>query len=107
MGTRIIKKYQIEYLNNGFTQVKTLVKREDWEEILKPTKHMISILESDNKGKETLESKQLKKVLKSLFEDYGICFPENSPLDKSIKTGILSLPITQGGDHPVKWKVFK
>ena len=39
--------------------------------------------------------------------DYNECFTEESPMGKSIKTGIILLPPQQGGEHKVTWKRIK
>ena len=96
--------YQITYASNGFVQDKTLVSSENWDNILKPLKKVILIMEDDNRGKENEQSKLIKQSLKIMFGDYSICFKEGSPLHESIKTGVISLPETQGGNHKVSWK---
>lgn len=101
---RVICKYKITYSSNGFSQEKQLVSKEDWDNILKPIKKAISIIEDDNKGKQNEQSILLRNSLKIMFGDYDTCFPEKSPLHLSIKSGILSLPEQQGGDHKVIWE---
>jgi hypothetical protein len=39
-----------------------------------------------------------------MFGNIDICFPVGGPLHKSIKTGYISLPPHQGGQHKVLWK---
>lgn len=101
---RVLGCYQITYASNGFIQDKTLISAENWDKILKPLKSAISIIEDDNKGKENEQSKLIKQSLKLMFGDYSICFKERSPLHESIKTGFISLPEAQGGNHKVSWK---
>lgn len=81
--------------------------RDDWDNIYKPINKIISILENDNGGKPNKQSVLLKEILKCMFGDYNTCFPEGSPLHESIKTGYISLPPNQGGDHKVSWKNIK
>jgi hypothetical protein len=104
VSSRVLGYYQITYASNGFIQDKQLVSKEDWDNILKPIKKAISIIEYDNKGKQNEQSKLLKESLKIMFGDYTICFPEGSPLHLSIKSGFISLSEHQGGDHKVSWK---
>lgn len=99
---RVLAKYKITY-SNGFIQNKNLVSAEDWNNIIKPIKKAISIIEDDNKGKENQQSKLLKSSLNLMFENINICFPEQSPLHNSIKTGLLELGEYQG-NHKVLWK---
>jgi hypothetical protein len=104
VSSRVLGCYKITYASNGFIQDKQLVSKENWDNILKPIKKAISIIEDDNKGKQNEQSKLLKESLKLMFGDYNICFPEGSPLHLSIKSGFISLPEHQGGDHKVSWK---
>jgi hypothetical protein len=104
VSSRVLGCYQITYASNGFIQDKQLVSKEDWDNILKPIKKAISIIEDDNKGKQNEQSRLLKESLKLMFGNYNICFPEGSPLHLSIKSGFLSLTEHQGGDHKVSWK---
>jgi hypothetical protein len=104
VSSRVLGYYQITYASNGFIQDKQLVSKEDWDNILKPIKKAISIIEDDNKGKQNEQSKMLKESLKIMFGDCNICFTEGSPLHLSIKSGLISLPEHQGGDHKVSWK---
>jgi hypothetical protein len=104
VSSRVLCHYQITYASNGFIQDKTLISAENWNNILKPLKSVIEIIEDDNKGKENEQSKLIKQSLKLMFGDYSICFKEGSPLHKSIKTGFISLPEAQGGNHKVSWK---
>ena len=103
--SRILKRYQITYESNGFIQDKNLISKEDWEDILQPIKRIIGILEDSNNGKKTEVSKLLRESLNIMFGDISKCFPTEGPLYESIKTGILSLPETQGGDHKIIWKI--
>lgn len=102
--TRILCSYNVTYLSNGFVQVKHIISRDDWEIILKPIKKAIAMIEDENNGRQNYHSKLLKDNLKSMFGDYNNCYPVGCPLYLSLKTGILSLPKHQGGDHKVHWK---
>ena len=102
--TRILCSYNVTYLSNGFVQVKHIVSRDDWEIILKPIKKAIAMIEDENNGRQNYHSKLLKDNLKSMFDDYNNCYPVGCPLYLSLKTGILSLPKHQGGEHKVSWK---
>lgn len=104
MESRILGQYQVSY-TNGFIQDKNLIKRSDWEEILKPLKKVISIIEADNKDKENEESMLIKQSLKVMFGDYNNCFAEGNLLHQSMTTGFISLPENQGGNHKVTWKI--
>lgn len=69
-------KYKIVY-ENGITQTKYLIRHEDYEQVIKPTKDKIKELE------ETID--QLKRMLKKEFgSEY---FTDQSPLFAAIKTG--------------------
>jgi len=98
--------YEITY-TNGFKQQKILVSNENYNDLLKPLDKAINIIEDNNNKKPTNQSISLKNTLNFLFEDYKIFMTEDSPLGKSIKTGILSLPQIQGGEHNVKWRKIK
>ena len=101
--SRILKSYVITYEQNGVSQMKHLVSREDYDNIIKPLQRIIDTLEGDNKGRSTIASTKLKEALKDMFCDVDSCFPENCPLHDSITTGVLSLPEHQGGGHKVAW----
>ena len=102
---RVISKWLVTYESNGFTQKKQLISKYDWENILLPIKKAITIIEENNKAKETRASSLLKQSLKILFGDYNTCFVEGSPFYHSIETGFISLPQHQGGNHKVYWKI--
>lgn len=99
MDNRIIAHYEITYHQNGYKQNKYLISKEDWEDFVKPISKCIGLLPKDSKDKLLL-----KKFINGLFVDYNSVFPIDSPFYKSIKTGVLSLPETQGGNHNVSWK---
>ena len=89
------QKYKITY-DNGMVQHKYLITEHDYANILKPIEFVIRDMEEKNKFKSTKESNILKAYLVKKFGD--VLFTEESPLGKAIKSGILSLPETQGGD---------
>jgi hypothetical protein len=99
--------YKITY-SNGFIQYKQLVTQQYYETEYIPLKVVIGMYEElkPNKSKkEELEkwkyrSNDLNRKMKELFP-YDF-FTTESPLAKSIKTGILTLPKTQGGCYLVK-----
>lgn len=101
---RILNSYKVTYLSNGFVQDKHFISRDDWEIILKPIKKAIAMIEDENNGRQNHHSKLLKDSLKSMFGDYNNCYPIGCPLHLSLKTGILSLPKHQGGDHKISFK---
>ena len=104
VNTRVLSLYEVTYASNAFKQIKGLVTDEDYDTIIKPITKAISIIEDDNKGNPNRQSKLLKESLKLMFGDYANCIKQTSPLADSIKTGILSLPPPQGGDHKVTWR---
>lgn len=95
--------YEIYYEKYGIKQRKTLVSVDTYVHYIKPIEHYIYELQCEiyncgkkNKTKKAeLEAKveQQKKKLKP----YGEYFVIGSPLYKAISTGILVLPVTQGG----------
>jgi hypothetical protein len=103
IGTRALGLYKVTYASNGFVQHKILISDSDWYSILKPLESAIHTLE-DN-GKPTNESISLKQVIASLF-GVGQFFKEGDLYHQSIKTGYISLPKTQGGDHSVSWELI-
>jgi len=100
--SRRYKEYQCTW-SNGFVQTKQLITTDDWETILIPMKRAITQLESYNRNKPTPITINLNGVLNTLFgPDFGR-FKQDSPMHKSIQTGVLDLPNRQG-KHPVIWK---
>ena len=96
VGSRIIGRYKITY-HNDVIQEMDLITQDDYESIVKPTQDNIFDLKRDGKEK---EADELKKQLKQMFGDNY--FTDGSPIYQAFKTGILSLPKTQGGDKPCK-----
>lgn len=102
-ATKTLGKYKITY-KNGFIQYKDLISYNDYETIIKPSNDKILDLEYllSAKNKKEISSKihSIKQELKQQFGDNW--FLDKSPLYDAIKTGILSLPSHQGGDHKIK-----
>lgn len=96
VGSRIIGRYMITY-HNGVTQEKDLISHTDYENIVKPLQDQIHDLETEKKDKEAGE---LKRQLKQMFGDNW--FTDKSPIYEALKTGVLSLPQTQGGQTTCK-----
>lgn len=95
-------KYSIEYAN-GFKQEKYLIEDEDFQLVVKPIDISIGHL---NIFKHTeYAAKELKGMVKGLFGDEF--FTVSSPLGLAMKSGILELPATQGGNTKVKIKKLK
>jgi hypothetical protein len=99
--------YKITY-PNGFIQYKQLIEQEYYNKEYIPLKTIIGIHEElkPNKSKED-EFKKWKMKMNLLNNKMKELFPHaffttNSPLGKSINTGILTLPKTQGGCFIVK-----
>ena len=97
---KVLGKYQITYAN-GFIQEKYLIDAEDYREVVKPIQSVVGYLEihksvSGSVGK-------LKSVVKEIYGSEF--FTTESPMFHAIKSGVLDLPLTQGGK--VKCKVKK
>jgi hypothetical protein len=95
-SSRIIGRYRITY-KNGMVQEKDLISHSDYENIVKPYTDKIYDLIKD---KMDSEADLLKAELKAMFGSEW--FTDGSPLFEASKTGILSLPKSQGGNHPCK-----
>lgn len=94
-----MKLYQINY-NNGMIQVKSLIPSSDYEEIIKPLLNEAHQLEIDKLDK---ASKAIKRFINKTFGDY---FVIGSPMYRAITYDVLELPISQGGNHPIKLKML-
>jgi len=68
---------------------------------------IISNFKSWNKGKDSLQTIALKKILNEQFINHEDCFPVGCPLDKDITSGFLELPPAQSGKHQVIVKRIK
>lgn len=97
-------KCKITYPDHNIIQYKNLVKREEYENLIKPIQSLISNLDSiiaglnKKKHKETIQLyEDHKSRLKNVLSDIGEFFIDDSPLGKSISTGIMELPEYQGG----------
>lgn len=93
--------YKIEYVDFDITQTKNLISKEDWNLDLKPSLQLIYDLECDklNEKENTPIILALKKRLKANYGDNY--FVVGSPLHEAIKTQILTLPSSQGGNKKV------
>jgi hypothetical protein len=100
--SRVLGRYQITY-ESGVTQIKNLISHEDFLNIMKPTQDKIYDLEKANNWKPTNQSKELKKDIVDMFTKNW--FTDKSPIFKSLTTGKLCLPDSQGG--VTKCKVIK
>lgn len=100
---RSLGLYEIEYANN-IKQHKTLISKEDYELILRPIEKIITTIKDDNGGKSNKQTELLKESLKEIFGNYDPYFVVGSPLYAAMKTGTLSLPPQQGGEHYCKIK---
>lgn len=99
---RRLGRYQVTY-NNGLTQELDLISHNDFIGIIKTNKDEIYDLinHPDNKNPKTKEyhlkiAAIMKRQLSEMFGDNY--FTTESPIYKAIETGILSLPLLQGGD---------
>ncbi len=97
--SKIINKYKITY-SCGIVQYKNLISHSDYNDIMKPMKEQIHLLEKENNNKPTLESLSIKRQMKSYFSDNW--FTDESPLFDAIKTNKLILLIQQGNVHDIK-----
>ena len=95
-SSRIIGRYRMTY-KNGMVQEKDLISHSDYVNIIKPYNDKIYDL---IKEKLDNEADLLKAELNSMFGSEW--FTDASPLFEASKTGILSLPENQGGNHPCK-----
>jgi hypothetical protein len=93
-------KYKITY-DCGTTQEKDLIDHDDYLNIIKPKEKRIyelSCVPKDDPGKEEA-NREMNALKKEVFELVGDSwFTNQSPLFEASKTGILSLPETQGGN---------
>jgi hypothetical protein len=93
VGLKVIGVYKIEF-NIGTNQIRNLISRDDYNEIIKPANEEIHELEK--KGN-TKEAKIIKNELKSMFGEHY--FTNKSPIFESqINNGIIVLPESQGGN---------
>ncbi len=90
-----MKSYKIEY-DNGMVQVKNLIPKSDYNDIIQPLLNEAHQLELDKLEK---ASKAIKTYLKKRFGDY---FVIGSPLYKAITNDFVDLPNSQGGKHNAK-----
>ena len=97
--------FEFEY-KNGFKQIKELISTSDFKEYQKLRNQKTEI---ENKVKGKKKDPDLEIVLKSINEELKqFSFPfivENSPMWGAIQTGVIELPESQGGKHPVNVNV--
>ena len=93
VSSRIIGRYQITY-KNGMVQEKDLISHSDYKNIIIPYSDEIYDFK---KVKMDDEADLLKKELKVMFGSEW--FTDESLLFEASKTGILSLPKSQGGSQ--------
>jgi len=97
--------FEFKY-KNGFKQIKELISISDFKEYQKLRNQKIEI---ENKVKGKKKDPEMEVVLKSINEELKqFSFPfivEKSPMSDAIQTGIIELPKSQGGKHPVNVNV--
>ena len=97
--SKIIGRYQITY-KNGVVQEKNLILHSDYKHIIIPKEDRFYELSKDKKSLTQTEIEEMIQIKNDLFQMFGDeWFTDNSPIFKAINTGILSLPLSQGGDH--------
>lgn len=81
-------KYQITY-SKGIVQVKNLIDQKLYDDFMKsvtPTKEFV------------VSEKEIQKISKAFKKEHGDeFFTTESPLCKAIESGLLVLPLSQGG----------
>lgn len=90
----ILDTFRIRY-QNGIVQKKNLISHSEYLKTIKPAWDTIEILEKKNKGKETKESRNIKRYLKTTFGEHW--FTDDSPLYKAIESNLLEC----NGEHIV------
>ncbi len=106
-------KIEIDYLN-GVIQTKKVVPHDEYESIYKYNKTEILRLdkESEKNGISKDEKKLFKDEIKRLesvvskFDSEPWC-TDKSPIGLAIKTGVIELPLNQGGSHKVNIKIIE
>lgn len=97
--------YEITYYQ-GTRQVKELINREDYEvyrQLSDKKSDISSKLKGKNKNKKDPKLvAELSKVCTELKDFSYSFFVIGSPIYNGIETGILSLPVSQGGDTKIK-----
>ena len=86
----ILGTYEITYAN-GFKQIKHLISHDSYVNIIKPTEWQIYELERANRWKPTIESKQLKRDLITMFS--ATYFTDRSPLYEAYLTGYIDIGV--------------
>jgi len=83
---------------DGLRQEFDVVEQDDFEAMMSEVKVLVK------EGK-TKEAKQVESEFKSKYGD-KFC-TTSSPIFKSLESQVLSLPETQGGDHPVQTQLIQ
>lgn len=88
--------YKIVY-DNGVVQEKDLVLHDSHRDIVVPSKMIIDTIKS-KKVKTKEDEIEIRRLSKNIMDSVGDnYFTSESPLYKEIESGILELPLTQGG----------
>ena len=95
----ILGTYKIEY-EGGVIQIKNLISKELYTNVICPISDVIDFLERKNKGKKTPETKKLQSFINETFGE--LIFTDDSPLFLAIETGVIKLHKNQGGNHKCK-----
>ena len=103
MNSLILKVCKITY-ENGITQTKNLISHDTYINLIKPKLIEIADLENELSKANKSKIKEIKFKIKELknsitIKDY---FTTESPLGKALHSGILKLPLQQGGNHKIK-----
>lgn len=83
---KLVQSLQEITYPNGFKQTKAIISNSDYDLILKPLEKAIGQLEDINH----IGYRELKKAKEGLFGRYDIV-RHDSPLGRSVKTGILTI----------------
>lgn len=96
MDNKVIGRYRITYLENGFVQEKNLIWDFDYQNIIKPARDLAYDWIKEGRKSEA------EKIETDIKETFGDFFTTQSPMFDAIKTGIMVLPKCQGGEHKLK-----
>lgn len=107
-----MQQVKLKYLN-GVTQVLNLIPHTIYESNIKPLYTKIAELEREqvSLGKKNKRRIEIDEEIKSINKElsmYGNFFTSESPLGKAIKSSKfynLCLPLQQGGNTHVEWKL--
>lgn len=102
-----MEKYKITYAN-GISQIRMLISHDVYLNTVKPLETEIDYLKTTIKKKSNDKNEiQKKELLKTLQNKLKYITPisfftDKSPLFYAIVTGVIDLPLTQGGKHECK-----